>query len=355
MFRRESRAPSELNLETYLDTCQKDADAIRIEKWMGRTGNRLIQLSEAFRFAMAAGRKFVKLDTPFCDFNEFEFENWDFTNGTVTTPNHATDCIFDFMDFNHPNVLHVRALQPSPQHGCEVWRTKEHYECKSVYREFCKTSVAMRRQIYESQIKPYLRSDVWAACEAGREDTITIHMRDGDVAHDTSSHHAQPPCLYFETVIESGYNGSSFKYVDLVHDGEQPLNPCVDVIKSKYADKILHNKGTGVTDSAIKVDSCKVLKANNLAMTTSSFAGTLALMNNQVSRYFYADTFDEDVKQSLGSGLFVTKMRDMNWNLTEVCQVWPKAQRYSFGKVHKNVGMQLLNFPADHMYVDHCA
>eukprot|EP00747_Dinoflagellata_sp_TGD_P109812 gnl/TRDRNA2_/TRDRNA2_170793_c0_seq7.p1 gnl/TRDRNA2_/TRDRNA2_170793_c0~~gnl/TRDRNA2_/TRDRNA2_170793_c0_seq7.p1 ORF type:complete len:406 (+),score=27.52 gnl/TRDRNA2_/TRDRNA2_170793_c0_seq7:47-1219(+) len=347
-------APSEVNLATYLDTCQKDADAIWIKKWMGRTGNHLHQLKNAFGFALSAGRKSVKFRTQFNNKEAYL---------------RSTNAIFHFNQ-----TLPVRESQPSPPHGCEMWREGKQYECTHVFFEFCSTSVAMRRQLYNTQIKPYVRSDVWTACEMGTSDTVTIAMRDGNVADARSgciardhrprnqryscSEHAQPPCRYFEMVIEHGNNGGPFAHIDLVHGGNggRKQNRCVDHIKSKYKDKIMNHQGSDLSGSeALKVDACKILKAKNLALTMSSFASTLANMNNQISRYFYVDIPDESLKKSLG-GVSPRRIRDMNLNFTEVCQVWPNAQRYSIDSSNDlDTATYFLDFPADRIHVDHCA
>merc|ERR1712037_121142 len=95
------------------------------------------------------------------------------------------------------------------------WNRSAKQFCESPV--ICLTSVRERREMYKTMILPYVRPEVWQACEDPAEDELTIHIRNGDVATALTGNHPQPPCLYFHRVIETGNGGRPFTRLQLLY------------------------------------------------------------------------------------------------------------------------------------------
>jgi len=291
----------------YLSRCHPHPDEINLRRWMGRSGNRLHQLMVAFSLALSSGRHYV------------------------TTPRWFDDV------WNVSHRIQVFPMPPEkseePFPSCTGFRAPNN-DCTYVIDKRCSTTVADRRNIYLQQIRPLLRHEVLSACEILSDETLVIHLRDGDVAADTSSPHAQPPCAYFHHVIQFGNDGLAFKWVLLVHSNQEPANPCVGDIQTHHASKLIHLE----KPSTVVNDTCVVLQAKNLALTSSSFGVTLAMMSLHVKRLFVIDVVtavllnSNSAESSSAFSKSVTlarKIEDFELNVAELCSVFPQALHYS--------------------------
>merc|ERR1712157_151444 len=97
-------------------------------------------------------------------------------------------------------------------------------------------------------------------------EVLVIHIRQGDVMSMTYPPHrlmghSQPPCTYYEDVIETGYiNGGAFPYVLIVTNPQTEdvrINPCVQYIQDRYSSSSSSSiiNYEGLTNSLTLVDS----------------------------------------------------------------------------------------------------
>lgn len=302
----------------YLDTCQPNASSIEWDKWMGRGGNKLHQIVNAFSFAWHAGRSTIKLPTR-----------------------------FETALFRMPWVLTFNRCMHEGPTACKYFQSLDRPKCSLMFFEGCESTVKDRRAIYVNQIKPYLRKEVVGACDAGREDTIVIHVRDGDISRDLNGSHRQPPCRYFHEVIEKGNGGAAFPRVLLVHSDEEPTNLCVADITAKHRGKLVPHQ------SNIRRDACTILKAKNLALTSSSFGITLAMMNTDVDRLFHVDT----LRGNVGFDLYRRKEVNFELHHEQRCKVFPNSFTFVMdddGSVGGSEESYFLNFASDKMHMQTC-
>lgn len=90
------------------------------------------------------------------------------------------------------------------------------------------------------------------------------------------------------------------------------------------------------------------LQAKNLAVTTSSLATTLKMMNSKISRLFFVNTLVED------SGLHFV---NFDLNTSEVCDAFPKAVGYKVMQLKPRPASPdeyFLRFPADALVESRC-
>ena len=185
------------------------------------------------------------------------------------------------------------------------------------------------------QICPLLRPEVLSACKVPRNDTLVIHVRDGDVAMATTNSHAQPPCNYFHHVIETGNRGLPFEKIMLVHSNQGTVNWCIKDIQTRHAHKIVD----APKPTSVAHDTCVILQAKNLALTSSSFGITLTMMNKRIDQLFLVDSLtainisDDRPKQHEKASkakkfLVPRKIEDFELDPTELCAVFPRAMHY---------------------------
>jgi hypothetical protein len=293
------------SFQEYLANCHgDDIEAITLTGWMGRSGNHIEQLMVAFAFAMAAGRPFV-----------------------VTPP--WNDSVF-----NVPDRLPVQTPLPSnslqPTGSCK-FRGNTH-DCSSVFHQRCATTVSDRREIYLRQIAPLVRPEVYNTCVPSSKDTLVIHVRDGDAAHDVASSHTQPPCEYFHRIIEIGNRGHAFSRLILVHSGQDPENLCVEAIRSRHSGKLVDLD----LPTSIAHDACVILQASNLALTSSAFGVSFAMMNTRVDQLFVIDAVTSilDPRQpklhadAWNVFTLSRKIDDFQLDAKELCAAFPRAMHY---------------------------
>ena len=174
--------------------------------------------------------------------------------------------------------------------------------------------------MYLYQMRRYLRAEVEQACESMGDNTITMHIRNGDVARRTTGGHKQPACLYYETVINTGYHGGQFRQVDLVHaqsDKNKRQNPCLADLQQKYEKIILPRSNQG----GMVYDACRILKAKNLAFTSSSFGITLAMMNTGIHWLFTVNTYDQTMPRSFDAE-FYRRVNLFEMDVGQLCEVF---------------------------------
>lgn len=185
-------------------------------------------------------------------------------------------------------------------------------------------------EVFRTYVEPLIRSEVRQACISDSNETLTLHIRNGDVALDTKTLHQQPPCRYYYSIIENGNNGKAFNDIQLIYSRDAVVSPCIAQIKHRYPKAKIKYPGT------LESDACKLMKAKNLAVTTSAFSAAFKLLNTDIQRLFYFNPF----QCSWTTGLMETKTdvhcRYYDLNLTEACQAFPKASVMQFRYVSAN-------------------
>ena len=299
-----ARAPPKL-LQEYLSNCHgDDTEAITLQRWMGRSGNRIEQLVTAFAFAIIAGRPYI-----------------------VTTP--WNDTVFD--------VPRQIAVQPpssltslKPTGSCEFRGNTR--DCTFVFQQRCATTVPDRRDIYLRNVAPLVRPEVYDSCDPADQETLVIHLRDGDASADVASSHAQPPCDYYHRIIETGNHGHTFNKLILVHSGQLPENLCVESIRSRHQGKLIDSD----QPTSIEHDACVFLRAKNIALTSSAFGISFGMMNAHVDKIFFVDAVTSilDPKQprlhpDAWNGLALPrKVDDFQLDANGLCSTFPRAMLY---------------------------
>jgi len=273
-----------LTLAGYLEECQaNDTRSIKVASWMGRIGNRLQQVHTAVRIAQAAGRRYVQLPGD-----------------------------LDSRVLRLPRRLPVRPDAALP--ACDFEADGDKYDCTYAFFNRCRSTVAERRRLYGNHVLPYMQKDVLRACKAPGERTVTLHIRNGDVALSYGGqmrhgYHDQPPCLYYHQVINTGYDGGPFSEIQLVHSKEEPKNPCINDIMSRHRDKRILQP-----TNSVRGDTCLLLKAKSLAVTQSSFSTAMKMVSSKLRRLFFANMLLEDEGRTFDN---------FDLNTTEVCKAFP--------------------------------
>ena len=285
-------------LQKYLDNCQTNTqDGIQIREWMGRTGNNLHQLMTAFGIARAANRSYVDVSVANNKVNrQMMGRHFPKTEWSLSTAKKLR-----VVGDDNPPAIYTACADGKQgvfyKDNDMVPRAGKHYDCKFSFYQRCDTTIKEKRHIYLKQIRPMLQPSVFTLCtpESG-EDTLVIHIRDGDVndeyliAHKSiAQSHPQPPCAYFHQIINGGRRGGKpFRKVRLIHSGETPINRCIDDIKQLHPDKIVTDAPS--VKQSIARDTCLLLTARNVAVTRSSFGITAMMMSTAVRRVFVVDT-----------------------------------------------------------------
>lgn len=279
---------------------------------MGRTGNGLHQLVTAFGLARAANLSNVNIGMAVhpkgnhSNPMEYHFPDsvWDMTQEQI--PVVGVDAASPALIYKACSDAEQNVFYADSDIAARA-RTKgtrgETYDCMFSFYQRCDTTVQDKRQIYLQQIRPLLQPRVFTMCTPeSDEDTLVIHIRDGDVNNHSlvagpragvqvsaTLHHLQPPCAYFHRIIDGGRRGGlPYLHVRLVHSGAYPRSPCIDIIERLHPGKII--KDDPATDQSLARDTCLLTTARNIATTVSSFGTTAMMMNTVAQRIFVVDT-----------------------------------------------------------------
>lgn len=107
----------------------------------------------------------------------------------------------------------------------------------------------------------------------GGDRSLVMHMRGGDIMLPStpSNTHPQPPCSFYEDVMEHGNDGMAFQRALLVTQDFR--NPCVKRMRQKYVGRLT------VQSSSIHDDACALISATSLAISSSTWGSALARLN----------------------------------------------------------------------------
>lgn len=147
------------------------------------------------------------------------------------------------------------------------------------------------------------------------EEVIVVHIRQGDVMSMINERHmfvhTQPPCAYYEDVIETGYNGGHFPYVLIITNKIADRNPnliniCDQYLEDRYKSghhgtkllnynfvtNRLHTKdtthaGPAKGNEGLRKDLFILTEAINVAEGHSSFTIGTTMVNFNLKRHFY--------------------------------------------------------------------
>jgi len=148
-------------------------------------------------------------------------------------------------------------------------------------------------------------------------DVLVIHIRQGDVMYRPNKtgpkmfHHSQPPCAYYEDVIETGYDGAPFPFLLIITNKVKDpvnINPCDKYIDDKYRSgqhttmlldyELVENRlntvqshaGAPGQNDGVRKDLYILTKAVNIAEGHSTFTMGTLLLNYNLKRHFYPST-----------------------------------------------------------------
>lgn len=117
-------------------------------------------------------------------------------------------------------------------------------------------------------ITPSLIDAATNAISIDWNDVLVLHIRQGDVMEiayppHSSFVHSQPPCSYYEDVIETGYaNNTAFPYVLIItnpQEDEIRKNPCDQYLRDRYGNDNNNNDVDGHDDNLETLQTSKLL------------------------------------------------------------------------------------------------
>lgn len=230
--------------------------AFIIFTWNGRTGNNIKQLTNAVVSAKREG-------------------GW-----MVVLPPHRGP-IHEVM--RPPGIIFMEEFGRSRSRGIWGWARIDMWH--GLDKEFPKEP--HEEQALRTLLRPYFRKRL-ATClespeEEGAEETLTIHIRSGDIFTAENwwdPKHRQAPCAFFRRVLREGNGGRAFRRALVLTESDRQ-NPCASWLE-------MQDLAT-VQSGAIWEDACAILRARNLVVARSSFSETLARLSDRVRRVF---TFD---------------------------------------------------------------
>jgi len=252
--------------------------------------------------------------------------------------------------FTFPEEVEVKnpAKLRSELPKCELINPEEqdHPFCKTASTSFCKRSAAEWKQAFRDYILPYVQPHIYESCTPPGDDTIVIHLRNGDVGQkypdskNNAPFHQQPPCLYFHKVIEEGNGGKPFSTIQLIYEKEAhkgKTNMCIkDIVEKHNATKrILH------TNFKIQSDLCMMLTAKNLAATSSPVSTTVKRMNPNLERYFWSTKIEENQPMA--------NLYDLQF--PAICEAYPKSIGFRIKDEVRPITKEdyFLNFPPKYL------
>jgi hypothetical protein len=202
------------------------------------------------------------------------------------------------------------------------------YDCWFSFYERCRSTVLERRAIYQQHIIPLLLPSVLQSCTPEiAEDSVVVHLRDGDVANDSDGEHAQPPCVFYNHAISTGFGGKPFRRVRLVHSmSGKDQSPCMKMIVAQHSDKLV----VPTALPSLAEDKCLLQTARNLVLSTSSFGTCAMMMNRNLQQLFVMNTIDM-VNLTIPSGASARHERSVvhhSLDRTELCAALPRVVYY---------------------------
>ncbi|MHA1381580.1 MAG: hypothetical protein ACTSRG_24700 [Candidatus Helarchaeota archaeon] len=232
------RAKKILRMEDYYDSLiklnlnlDKKGYEISVDRWFGRLGNNLIQISNAMNIALN-------------------------TKSRVKFPKYRIKLLknlhmFDFTEFDRCNI---------PIHGHFYYP----HHCYGYHAKF-----SDMRMILRDYINPILSVEPVNFID---KNTLVINIRSGDIFLENTPHRKffQPPLSFYKYVINHN------NYDDIIIVTERDLrNPCIRGL-------LRFNKDIRVTaPSPVKAASI-ILKARHLVLGTSSFCLMLSLLSKNI-------------------------------------------------------------------------
>jgi len=199
---------------------------VAISKWFGKLGNNLIQIVHALLYAQK----------------------------------HKIDYIY----FKEPhNYLSSQVINVS---GTSIKFVIENSLCKLDNTFFYSTKIpnfkfdtkTNSKQLFDQYIQPVYKHKYihcLAPLDPASDNTLYIHIRSGDIFTKPHPLYVQPPMAYYDHIISE----QNPEHIILV--SEDRLNPCIDALLVKYADKITHvcNPGDPAKDIAVLCRASKII------------------------------------------------------------------------------------------------
>lgn len=201
---------------------------VTITNWAGRLGNNLIQLIHALSYARQHQIDYVYLKEPH---NYLSSQVINISGSTDEFKTCNSQCMLNNIFFyteNIPNFKFDMKTESMP--------------------------------LFDQYILPiYGHRDIHclALLDPTSDNTLYIHIRSGDIFKKLKPHslYVQPPMAYYDYII------AEQKPELIILVSEDKLNPCIDALLAKYADKITHvcNPGDPVKDISVLCRASKII------------------------------------------------------------------------------------------------
>jgi hypothetical protein len=238
-----------------------------INGWYGRLGNNIIQVRNALHIALYCG---------------------DYSGVVIPRHTYFNKCRINIGD----NICEEK--NEEMQYG---------YDCNQFYNDDMVSYVkpecfSMNNETVRSIIMDLFVID-YTKLTPLDENELVMHIRSGDAIKYIHPQYVIPPLSYYTNVIESG------KYNKIYIIAEDKLNPCIDVLCSKYSNIVFKL-------SDLTKDIELVLRARNIMMTIGTFIPSLLWLTKYTSEVIYP-CYDEFTRH-----MIPLNNMNMNMKLTKV-------------------------------------
>lgn len=229
---------------------------IIITNWVGRTGNNLIQLINAVRFAQKNRH------------HEIRFPPHPLLSGT-----RLTNC-----------AMHAEGELCEDEVRGDFFSAQKYIGCK--------VPPTVMRQCFLDKIAPLFVVKRDDALRDKLRNTLVIHMRGGDIfSQRPHGAYVQPPLAYYETIIRNG----EFKNILVVSEDQR--NPCVRAVLERHKDARFQS-GTVEQDLATICNSTHLAMGFGTFGLVAFFAGHAGLTVHMPSNFreTLAEDWGDDVR-----------------------------------------------------------
>lgn len=236
--------------------------SVRIVAPFGRFGNNFIQAANALLICKQLGI----LNAEFCLFGERQPVSFD-VHGIKVSCQHA---------FPESASAVIQGSFYAP------------YGFESLFVELAQSEVDPILRALANFLNPHD-----TAKSASSESVLAVHFRSGDIFSLTSPvspSYVQPPYAYYVRAIKDACESNKFSRIDLIY--EDRLNPAIAMVE-KYLQEL--NVNFISQSSTLQDDIQRMMTADCIISSVSTFSETIALMSRKIKRYY---SFREHSSQS---------------------------------------------------------
>lgn len=280
-------------------------DAIAVPSWYGRLGNNLMQMAKALMKAEILGKSRVTLPKnkgggqgTFSDlFNVPK-------DGISITPNEEMKSRVQCVAFDKPAWVPFQLWVPS---------ILSLQDCSN----FTVTDIS---RLLSQYVRPLLKDEGKKACKAEAasvpEHELIIHLRNGDLAHESGYQGRFAPCDFYDMIIDQ----HGFKSVRVVTEPDRK-HVCIKTLPER-------NPTVNVTvqSKSLAEDACALLEAKHVAYgSLSTFSLMLTQLNKNLQSVYSPLRQDLMQRQAKTAPTFCETNTPMK-SFTEACP--PKAAAF---------------------------